>query len=101
MTLSEYAMAFLSSVRGPLDRLDVDPFLMHLPERRQRAEALDRLHDQIDDEVDLLLRVEPTDAEPDRRVGELLADAARAGDARRAPRAPPTCTPTPTTPRRP
>src|ERR1700733_1682296 len=97
MTFSLYAMALSSvsrsnranrantreSVGDPLDALQIDAFLMHLPKRRQLAQPLDLAHDEVGHVVDLFLRIEATQAEPDARVRQLVAHAERAKDVAR------------------
>src|SRR5450830_863825 len=60
-------------VCGPLDRADVDPILVHIPQRRQFAQLADLALDQVDGEVDVFFRRETTDGEADRAVRQLVA----------------------------
>src|SRR5688572_13076001 len=75
MTFSLYGIVSRLLVSGPLDALEVDAFLVHLPERREVAQLRNLVDDQLDHVVHLLLGVEATEAEADRGVGQLLADA--------------------------
>src|SRR5450830_616702 len=70
-------------VCGPLDRADVDPILVHIPQRRQFAQLADLALDQVDGEVDVFFRRETTDGEADRAVRQLVAAAQRAQHVRR------------------
>src|ERR1043165_7833357 len=64
-----------SSVLGrPLDALEVHALLGHLVERGHLPELLGLGHDELARVVDLLVRREAPEAEPDARVGELLLD---------------------------
>mmetsp|Transcript_37344 Transcript_37344/g.73230 ORF Transcript_37344/g.73230 Transcript_37344/m.73230 type:complete len:541 (-) Transcript_37344:11-1633(-) len=60
-------------VLRPFYFLEVDPLLHHLPQRTHLPEPLHVLHEQVQHEIDLLLRGKPSDAEPQRRVRELVA----------------------------
>src|SRR6185312_1986683 len=102
MTLSLYAMVLpqpfiyprririgrrdATSVRGPLHGGEIDAVLVHLPQRRQRAQLVDLAADQLDREVDLALGGEAADGEADRAVRELVAAAKRAQHVRRLER---------------
>ena len=75
------------SVCGPFDRRQIDAFLVHFPERREFAQLRDLAVQQVDHEVDFLLRREAADREADR-----------AGPARRCGRAHAARTTAPATP---
>src|SRR5689334_17793032 len=77
MTLSLYAMADSFLVGGPLNRLQIDALFVHLVKRGHFAQSLDAVDHELADVIDLFVRVEAADAEPDRRVRELFAHAHR------------------------
>mmetsp|Transcript_6707 Transcript_6707/g.14649 ORF Transcript_6707/g.14649 Transcript_6707/m.14649 type:complete len:368 (-) Transcript_6707:290-1393(-) len=70
----------------PVDRLDVDPLLHHLPQRAHLAKPVHVLDAHLDGVVHLRLGREAADAEADRGVRHLLVDAERAEDVRRLER---------------
>src|SRR5581483_8829377 len=82
MTLSLYAMSVTSMCR-PLDGIQVDPFLVHLSERRQLAELGDLALQEIDRVVDFRLGREAAEREPDRAVRQLVGASQRAQHVRR------------------
>src|ERR1700730_1202730 len=59
----------------PLHLGDVDAFLGHLVKWGKLAQLGDDLNHLVDDVVDFLLRVKSTEAETDRGVGQIFADA--------------------------
>ena len=63
---------------GPLDRLDVDALLHHLPQRAHLAQAVDVMGARVDGVVHFFLGAEPTDAEADGGVRHVLLHAERA-----------------------
>src|SRR4051794_23557616 len=67
MTFSLYAI-FRSSMRRPLDGLQIDALFVHFPKRRHLAKVLHLLRDEVGDPVDFLFRVETTETESDARV---------------------------------
>src|SRR6266436_1711022 len=56
----------------PLHLGDVDTFLSHLVKRRKLAQFGDDLDHLVDDVVDFLLRIEASEAEADRGVGQVF-----------------------------
>src|SRR5580704_3685837 len=64
----------------PLHLGDVDAFLGHLVKWRKFAQLGDDLDHLVDDVVDFLLRVKAAEAEADRGVGQIFADAERLED---------------------
>src|SRR5690242_5441998 len=77
MTLSLYAMA-ISLVGSPLNSVEIDAVLVHLPERRELAQLADLALDQVGGVVDLFLRREAAERDADRAVRELVVSAERA-----------------------
>ena len=75
-----------SSVLAPLDGLEVDTLLDHLPQRRHLPQLLHVLRGQLDRLVHLLNRREPTQSVPDARVRHLLVHAQRPENVRRLER---------------
>src|SRR6185503_12828153 len=71
------------SVSRPLDRLEVDPLLVHFVERRHLAEPAHARDDEIGHVVDLFVGVESADAEADGRMSQLFANPHRAKDVAR------------------
>src|SRR4051812_3868791 len=71
------------SVRRPLHAGEVDPLLVHLVKRGHLPELVDLADHQIRHVVDLLLGVEAAEAEADRRVRQVVADAHGVEDVRR------------------
>mmetsp|Transcript_22438 Transcript_22438/g.47403 ORF Transcript_22438/g.47403 Transcript_22438/m.47403 type:complete len:465 (-) Transcript_22438:1744-3138(-) len=69
-------------VLRPLDLLEVDALLDHLPQRTHFSQSYDVLSQEFQNEIDLLLGREPSDPEPQARVGELVVDAQRAENVR-------------------
>src|SRR5689334_2523714 len=63
-----------ASMRCPLNRFEVDPLLVHLVKRRHLAELAHAPDDEVGHVVDLLVGVESSDAEANRRVRQLFAD---------------------------
>ena len=59
----------------PLHLGNVDAFLGHLVKWRKLAQLGDDLDHLVDDVVDFLLRVKATEAEANRGVGQIFADA--------------------------
>ena len=51
-------------ILGPLNLLEVDPLLNHLPERAHIPEPLDVPLKKVEDEIDLLLGGELPDQQP-------------------------------------
>ena len=62
----------------PVDGVDIDTLLHHLPQRAHLAEPVDGADDVLDDEVDLSLGGEAADAEPQRGVRHVFRSAERA-----------------------
>ncbi|ETN04040.1 hypothetical protein PPTG_23687 [Phytophthora nicotianae INRA-310] len=62
-------------VLAPLDRVGVNAFLHHFPQRTHLTQTRDVLDTQVHGIVDLLLRREATNAEADGRVRQVLAHA--------------------------
>src|SRR3972149_1429750 len=77
MTLSLYAIS-LTSMCGPLNRGQVYPFLVHLPQRRELAQLRHLLLDQRRRVVDLLLGGEAPERDADRAVRQLVVAPERA-----------------------
>src|SRR5262249_28600232 len=69
-----------------LDGLEIHALEVHLPERGQIAKLLHLVDDELDDMVHLFLGIETAEAEADRRVRQLLADAEGAEDVARLER---------------
>jgi len=59
----------------PLDRADVDPILVHIPQRRQFAQLADLALDQVDGEIDIFFSSETANRETDRAVRQFIAAA--------------------------
>src|SRR6266851_2070894 len=72
-----FAMFFIPVLLGclPFHFRDVDSLFGHFVKRGKLAELGDDLHHLVDDVVDFLLRVEASEAEANRGVGEVFADA--------------------------
>jgi hypothetical protein len=76
-TLSLYAMISPPLCSGaisgcPLHDVEVDAFLVHVPQRRQFAQLADLALQQLDRVVDFLFRREAADGEADRAVRQLV-----------------------------
>src|SRR5258708_3524848 len=84
MTFSEYAMSsslypsvLMTRVCRPLDRLQIDAFLGHLPQWRKLPEPIHALNHIVRHVVDLFFGIEASDPESNRGVRQLFADAER------------------------
>src|SRR5450830_67673 len=74
---------FAILVCSPLDRADVDPVLVHIPQRRQFAQLADFALDQINGEVDIFFGRETADGKTNRAVRQFVAAAQGAQHVRR------------------
>src|SRR5450830_1542839 len=91
MLLDEVAPAFYMGavfifailVCSPLDRADVDPVLVHIPQRRQFAQLADFVLDQINGEVDIFFGRETADGKTNRAVRQFVAASQGAQHVRR------------------
>ncbi len=63
-----YMYSLLSVILGPLDTLDIDSILCHLPKWTHLPQSADMLHAQVYCVVNLLLSRESTDTETDANV---------------------------------
>src|SRR3954468_16704200 len=61
----------------PVHGGEVDSLFVHLVQGRHLPQLVDLADHEVGDVVDLLQRVEAAEAEADRRVGEVVADAHR------------------------
>src|SRR5216683_2235617 len=71
-----------SSVRRPLDGVQIHAFLVHLPQGRELAQLADLGAQQLDRVVDLFLGGEATDRKTDGAVGEFIRASERPQDVR-------------------
>ena len=77
-----YVEGKLSLMLGlrPVDGVDVDALLHHLPQRAHLAEPVDGADDVLDDEVDLGLSGEAAETETKGRMCHILGGTERAQD---------------------
>ena len=77
-----YVEGELSLMLGlrPVDGVDVNSLLHHLPQRAHLAEPVDGADDVLDDEVDLSLGGEAAETEAKGGVGHVLSGTERAQD---------------------
>src|SRR5262245_15337617 len=84
MILGPYAIAHLvgtrrlaaaDSVLRPFHLGQIDALVVHVVQRAERAELLDRRDDLLDRVVDLVLRRPAAQRQAERAVGQLVADA--------------------------
>src|SRR2546427_2473207 len=85
MTLSLYAI-FRLLMCSPLNSVQIYPFLVHLPERRQLPQLGHFAPDQFRGVIDLFPGREAAEGEPDRAVRELVGAPERAQQVRRLER---------------
>src|SRR5689334_18690996 len=67
----------LIPTRPPRSSSQVEALPVHLVARAHGPQVVDRTDDLVDDEINLLLRVEPSQAEAEAPFGQLLTDAQR------------------------